>query len=301
MTRCPPPAVNLPKAFIRLPELTERCGLGPRSDAATSTEEKISFGALDAGREASDLQDGTNTFSIGADDGMDDFDEKKPSITVVIHDPSIQTTVLERFGQAIAEDFVVQSVSTRARAGSRLDRNTPTVVHYRLESAQPAEKVQQQVLSDWDPVIRAHCELLDGLDVPNGEKAIAIALHQHWTDELRTRFGEYANPGTVRRWLAEHRRQKAGLPSLRPRRQAPAEARRIARALRRHHAIRVKASGITMRDGYAEVLQDIHRVRQGEHHLYAGQAVPRFSYETFRRECRQVRSGGRDQTKARRR
>lgn len=54
--------------------------------------------------------------------------------------------------------------------------------------------------------IKVHCELLDHLNVSNGVKAIAIALHKHWLDDLRKRFGEAVKPSTVKRWRLQRRR-----------------------------------------------------------------------------------------------
>ena len=41
--------------------------------------------------------------------------------------------------------------------------------------------------------------------VPNGAKAIASYLHQHWNDDLTRRFGEPCDPNTLRRRSARRK------------------------------------------------------------------------------------------------
>jgi hypothetical protein len=143
--------------------------------------------------------------------------------------------------------------------------------------------------SEADRRVEAHCELLDQLAVSNGVKAIAIALHEHWSADLRERFGEAAKPATVKRWRLQRRR--AANPEAVPSAQRLTDEDRIVRGLRRHHAIRTNGSGSSIRDGYRRALVDIRRVNSGAHHCYGkpdSELVP-FSYETFRRECRSLR------------
>jgi hypothetical protein len=49
------------------------------------------------------------------------------------------------------------------------------------------------------------CAMLNAAQVPNGAKSIAIFLHQHWTDDLISRFGMPDSPHTIRRWRSRRR------------------------------------------------------------------------------------------------
>ena len=49
----------------------------------------------------------------------------------------------------------------------------------------------------------AQCLLMDQFDVANGDKAIAIALHRHWTADLNIIFGRPDSPSSIKRWRAE--------------------------------------------------------------------------------------------------
>ncbi len=151
--------------------------------------------------------------------------------------------------------------------------------------------------------VTAHCELLDGLNVPNGSKAIAIALHEHWSDRLRIEFGEAANAATVKKWrTARSRLAKVGPlnPRAAGRRSGP---ERVVRGLRRHHAILVNASGGRMRDAYRRAIADVQVVNEGGRRFYGkpNSPLPLFGYESFRRECLNIRHGGRAQPAPRRR
>ncbi|KHA63118.1 hypothetical protein [Sphingomonas sp. Ant20] len=46
----------------------------------------------------------------------------------------------------------------------------------------------------------AQCLLMDQYDTPNGDKAIAVALHRHWTPLLKAVFGRPDDPSSIRRW-----------------------------------------------------------------------------------------------------
>jgi hypothetical protein len=45
----------------------------------------------------------------------------------------------------------------------------------------------------------AQCLLMDQFGVENGDKSIAIALHRHWTSDLRIIFGPPDSPSTIKR------------------------------------------------------------------------------------------------------
>lgn len=50
---------------------------------------------------------------------------------------------------------------------------------------------------------KVQCDLLDAKGVPNGIKAISLTLADHWTPDLREKFGEHDNPHTIKRWRSD--------------------------------------------------------------------------------------------------
>lgn len=46
----------------------------------------------------------------------------------------------------------------------------------------------------------AQCLLMDQYDTPNGDKAIAVALHRHWSSGMTAMFGRPDDPSSIRRW-----------------------------------------------------------------------------------------------------
>lgn len=44
------------------------------------------------------------------------------------------------------------------------------------------------------------CAMLDRADIGNGDKAISIFMHEHWTADLVARFGPADPPRTIRHW-----------------------------------------------------------------------------------------------------
>ncbi|UYY76809.1 hypothetical protein [Sphingomonas sp. R1] len=140
--------------------------------------------------------------------------------------------------------------------------------------------------------VAAHCDLMDQLEVPNGTKAISIALHNHWGPDYRRRFGDPASPSTVKRWRASRKAGKSTPGEKKPRQLTDAD--RVVRNLRRYHALRVAGGGGTIREGYRRVLRDIetsaasHRSSRER----GDRALP-LSYETFRRDCQRIRAAGR--------
>jgi hypothetical protein len=49
----------------------------------------------------------------------------------------------------------------------------------------------------------AQCLLMDQFDIENGDKAIGIALHRHWTSDLSIIFGPPDSPSTIKRWRSQ--------------------------------------------------------------------------------------------------
>jgi hypothetical protein len=208
----------------------------------------------------------------------------EPTITIVFHEvAAVRAPVMREIRSVLQRHFEVQCTGTTENLGP--GGSWKIGISYRLSSLTEAGGID----SEAERRIAAHCELLDQLNVSNGVKAIAIALHQHWSDDLRERFGEAAKPATVKRWRLQRRR--AASPEAVPSTKRLTDEDRIVRGLRRHHAIRTNGSGSSIRDGYRRALVDIRRVNSGAHHCYGkpdSEIVP-FSYETFRRECRSLR------------
>ncbi|WP_010339392.1 hypothetical protein [Sphingobium yanoikuyae] len=81
-------------------------------------------------------------------------------------------------------------------------------------------------------------------------------------------------------------------PAMRADSAAATSAHRISAGLRRHHAIRVNASGCSVQEGYDRAIADIDIVNSGAHDIYGKPAtpIPYFTYETFVRDCRHLRT-----------
>lgn len=206
-----------------------------------------------------------------------------PTITIVVHKVgSLPASVMREIRLLLQRHFQVRNTGSYEDRGP--SGSWEFAVGYCL-SPLPDARAE----SDAERRIAAHCELLDRLNVSNGVKGIAIALHEHWSDDLRERFGEPANPMTVKRWRLQRRRNADTAPIVTTKRLTDED--RILRGLRRHHAIRTNGSGSSISDGYQRALQDIRRVNSGDHHCYGkpGLAIRPFSYETFRRECRDLK------------
>lgn len=206
-----------------------------------------------------------------------------PTITIVVHEiGALPAPVIREIRSLLERRFQVQNT------GSYKDRKQcgswEFAVSYRLT---PLPEARDS--SEAERRIAAHCELLDGMAVSNGAKAIAIALHDHWSDDLRERFGEPASPQTIKRWRLRRRRAADTAPIVNTSRLNDED--RIVRGLRRHHAIRTNGSGGSITEGYRRALLDIRRVNSGEHHSYGkpDHKIRPFSYETFRRECRDLK------------
>lgn len=141
--------------------------------------------------------------------------------------------------------------------------------------------------------IAATCELLDLHRVGDGEKAIAIGLAQHWTQQLLLRFGPPLSPATVRRWRAMKRlhgsrylderlhtiEEHPGI-NLQP---------NVAQVLYRH-ASQVIRNGGSMPLAYHAARSEIALINDGRHadHPQPEQPLRMFGFDTFRRACSAV-------------
>lgn len=215
----------------------------------------------------------------------------RSSITLIIHDLRFDTAAIERAVRSALNGCLPAGCrpfchQAHARAGRVIVYSAQLSGDDEGHSAEKSETAMARM--------DAHCDLLDSLGVANGAKAIAIALHANWTDAHRTRFGEAANPSTVKRWRTARRRapRSGAYPPVRRTRRTSGPAR-VARGLRRHHAIRVSAGGGSMREGYERAMAELRLVNEGGHRFYGkpDRPLPLFSYETFRRDCLTIRRG----------
>jgi|TARA_Y100000815_G_scaffold243476_1_gene241027 hypothetical protein len=131
------------------------------------------------------------------------------------------------------------------------------------------------------------CSLLDQLGVPNGTKAISIALVAHWSDEHRRLYGEHDNPCTIKRWRIERSRPaRHGDFSRRDRRRTPSELDQV----RAKFAAHTVCNGMRFVDGYSAAIHEVEMINSGAHPNCPRPEVQlaRFSYATFARDCRTV-------------
>lgn len=127
-----------------------------------------------------------------------------------------------------------------------------------------------------------HVRLLDAVEAPNTDRAIASALARLWTPALAARHGPAAAPRTVRRWRSRLRRLVAwGLADLAGARRGPKPDGRHAMVA----AIAVDAldrPSATMRDVHAMHVAAISRANATASPA-GGAAITPLSYSTVRR------------------
>lgn len=219
-------------------------------------------------------------------------DAKQPGISIVVHDRRLDSVAVVKavrnaLDSCLPYGCVPASSGTNGSEEATASFLVPLEGPDGREQPDPARAAMERKA--------AHCDLLDALGVPNGTKAIAIALHSEWKDLHRERFGEAAKPATVKRWRTARRRNTPVLTGCTawPRRSSGPQ--RVVRGLRRHHAIRVSAGGGSVRDGYARAMEEIRLVNEGGHRFYGrpDRPLPFFTYEIFRRDCLEIRRGRR--------
>ncbi len=232
---------------------------------------------------------------------MDGQDEK-PNITIVFHDEDAPVgLVMSGLRHALRPDYELKFLEIETASGaSGGDR---FLMQLQLKSMQRIDREAAMVLPNGSRRVDAHCDLLDSLNVPNGDKSIAIALHAHWSEDHRARFGNPAKPATVKRWRTERslrRSRGSGVIDVRGR---SSSANQLSRTLRRHHAIRCNASGARIRHQYRRALVELDTVNAGAHALYGKPDAPLtpFSYETFRRDCQAMKNPSQKRPASRRR
>lgn len=227
--------------------------------------------------------------------------EESPHFSIIFHDDRSPTgRVLTRIRGALEKAFDLRCIGV---CRSLDDSVEEIAVHYRFADL-PGVPREARVTTNASLRKQAHCDLLDDLDVPNGVKAIAIALHAHWSDQHSALYGDAANPSTVKRWRSERKSLRTpASPGLVPNSRRSASARRVVWGLRRHHAIRVNACGARIQDGYDRAIADLRVVNAGGHRFYGKPEAPLpfFSYATFRRDCLSIKHGRGDRVTRRRR
>ena len=136
------------------------------------------------------------------------------------------------------------------------------------------------------------CEILDDCGVPNGSKAIGIALANHWTPELRERYGEHDNPHTIKRWRSER-----GFPGDRNLRDMVRMTGRVPRGphfddvpeeVKQKGALLHWTHQLSYTDVHVEVSNELDDINNGRSSLYLkpDKPYPIPSYDTVRRACR---------------
>ncbi|MBD8548285.1 hypothetical protein [Sphingomonas sp. CFBP 8760] len=229
--------------------------------------------------------------------------EGKPSITITFHEEHVPIGLIIgalREGLRTSHEMRLVGIDNECEA----DDVSVVSVQLRIKPVERDGQDEASVRFDASDRLNAHCDLLDALDVPNGKKAIAIALHTHWSEAHQVRFGDPANPVTVKRWRTERSsRRSPGGKAVEAGGGRLTSARRDARRLRIRHAIRVDASGGRMRDGYRLALDELEVVNAGRHGSPGkpDTPLPSFCYETFRRDCLKIRDGSRKWPSSRRR
>ncbi len=135
--------------------------------------------------------------------------------------------------------------------------------------------------------LTAQCDLMDELRVPNGVKAISIALHKHWNADLQAMYGKQASPSTIKRWRIERAR---GWRPFSPRRHNRASMRTEIEQVRARFAAQTVCNGMSVTDGYRAAIREVDYInsRAGSAHGSLDAELAAFSYATFARDCRTV-------------
>lgn len=210
------------------------------------------------------------------------------------------TTVLEGLRRGLVHTHRIEQF-TRDEATGEI----PTRVGLRLVDIHMSDGELRRTSATRQSRVRrmdVQCRLLDDLGVPNGVKAIDIALARHWSEDLRSVFGDHDSPATIKRWRIERARQpRHGGTADRDRRYMQAEVCRVRYAF----AVRTVSTGRTAAEGYSAALKEVAMINAGAHPDHPKPAVmlERFSYATFARDCQAVaqRMGGRSAWQRRRR
>lgn len=147
------------------------------------------------------------------------------------------------------------------------------------------------------------CTLLDDLGIPNGVKAMTTALTDHWTPELKEKFGEHDNPHTIKRWRSE--RGDIGNRAHRDMVRMWGKVPRgiyvddVVMEVRRKAAMRQWVSKANYTDAHAEVIAEILDINEGRSSQYPKPAKPYTEpcYDTVRRDCQALESAATTEAK----
>ena len=146
-----------------------------------------------------------------------------------------------------------------------------------------------------DPKARkmlAQCEVLDDHGVPNGVKAIGLALADHWTPELREKYGEHDNPHTIKRWRTD--RGFAGDRNIRDMVRMTGRVRRapyfddVPQEVLQKGALLNWTQQFSYTDVAVEISNELRDINAGRSSLYPKpeKPYPVPHYATVRRACR---------------
>ncbi|PWG01995.1 integrase catalytic domain-containing protein [Sphingosinicella humi] len=135
------------------------------------------------------------------------------------------------------------------------------------------------------------CQILDDHGVKNGVKAITIGLTDHWTDELRQKFGEHDNPHTIKRWRSERGAigNRNGRDMVRMWGKVPRApySDDVVEETKQKAALRYYTLQTSYVDAHAEVSDEIQAINEGRSEQYPKPERPYRcpSYDTVRRAC----------------
>jgi transposase InsO family protein len=168
------------------------------------------------------------------------------------------------------------------------------------ESAILARKIASD--ADWDmadcealdPKARkmlVQCQILDDHGIKNGVKAIALGLTDHWTPELRDKFGEHDNPHTIKRWRSERGDigNRNGRDMVRMWGKVPRAPYLddVVEEVKQKAALRHHVYEGSYADAHSEVSDELQAINDRRSEQYAKPEKPYKipSYDTVRRTC----------------
>ena len=206
---------------------------------------------------------------------------------MVIPDGSLITAkkVLKGLRLGLVHTHLVDQVGLSGTAPLVLDLQIRRLRDYQSHSIvelKPAGRIRRMHIV---------CDLLDRLGIPNGTKAIDIALAEHWSEDYRQVYGEHESPSTIKRWRIERHQIS--------RRRSEGQAERDRRGttevlckLRARHAAHTVCNRKSARKGYQAAMAELSAINSGHHPLHPRPEpeLPRFSYGTFLKDCKAIAS-----------
>lgn len=150
---------------------------------------------------------------------------------------------------------------------------------------------QASLLDPQVPKKLVQCQMLDDVGVPNGRKAIAIFLAEHWKEKFVAKWGDHDAPATIERWRIErghpgcrHAAQMVNMTGKVER--GPYCTEVVAELLQKNALARI-AGRLSISGAFALFQDELRSVNAGRHPDYGKPDHPYFipSYATFRRRC----------------